>query len=87
MEAIEHPSPLVALINLLFAPLGIHPAPAGIRGAADTLIGPEQLPARAEEFARSLWPRIWMKNFFAGAFKQGVWELRDAWPASRRPQN
>ena len=24
MEAIEHPSPLVALINLLFAPLGIH---------------------------------------------------------------
>lgn len=24
MEAIEHPSPLVAIINLLFAPLGIH---------------------------------------------------------------
>ena len=24
MEAIEHPSPLVALVNLLFAPLGIH---------------------------------------------------------------
>ena len=24
MEAIEHPSPVVALINLLFAPLGIH---------------------------------------------------------------
>ena len=24
MEAIEHPSPLVALINLLFAPLGVH---------------------------------------------------------------
>jgi F0F1-type ATP synthase membrane subunit a len=24
VEAIEHPSPLVALINLLFAPLGIH---------------------------------------------------------------
>ena len=24
MEAIEHPSPLVELINLLFAPLGIH---------------------------------------------------------------
>ena len=26
MEAIEHPSPLVALVNLLFAPLGIHVA-------------------------------------------------------------
>ena len=24
MEALEHPSPLVAFINLLFAPLGIH---------------------------------------------------------------
>jgi len=24
VEAIEHPSPLVALVNLLFAPLGIH---------------------------------------------------------------
>ena len=24
MEALEHPSPLVALVNLLFAPLGIH---------------------------------------------------------------
>ena len=24
MEAIEHPSPLVALVNLLFAPLGVH---------------------------------------------------------------
>jgi hypothetical protein len=64
------------------APLGITPAPAGIRGSADTLVRPEQLPSRVVEFARTLWPRIWMKNFFAGAFRQGVSELRSAGPAS-----
>jgi hypothetical protein len=26
VEALEHPSPLVAIVNMLFAPLGIHVA-------------------------------------------------------------
>jgi hypothetical protein len=56
----------------------IRPVPEGVRGAADSLVRPGELPRRIEQVARSVRDTMWRSQFARGALIQGVRELRAA---------
>jgi hypothetical protein len=56
----------------------IRPVPPGVRGAADSLVRPADLPRRTAELAESVWHTLWRSQFARGALIQGLRELRAA---------